>query len=149
MTVHVTKALGSQFASVGGDLTDFVDKFERWKSKGPSGEHESYFFGKDGAYTLPAVNGVRYILRHAHLVPRQDPASLARWEQRWKNRSRKTSNRVLVYVSDVTHGHLLIYILEEPDAHEVAEMLTPAQKTLMLQFAQIADAFIQNGRVLG
>ena len=123
-------------------------QFAAWKAAGEAGEYASYLFGKDGGYIVPLVNGQRYVLRHAHLVPLADAAALRIWEAQWRRRSRKTSDRVLIYVSDAAHGHLLIYILEEPTAHAVAKMRTSAEKQVMDQFAAIAEAFILRGEVI-
>ena len=73
------------------------------------------------------------VLRHAHSVPLADPPALRRWNLQWRHRSRKVSDRALVYASDPTHGHLLIYILKEPDAHMVPRMATDDHRVLMLK----------------
>ncbi len=130
---------------LGEDIALFADLFDAWKSTGAAGEFESGIFGKDGAYASPSVGGQRYLLRHVHLVPLSDPGALAAWERDWKTRSRKTSDRVLVYVSDDVHGHLLLFILEEPGAHAVALMKTPEHRELMENMAAVADAFCQAG----
>lgn len=131
------------------DPDNFAAEFDHWKSLGDSGEYASFLFGKDGAYSAPKVNGAPNALRHVHLVPLSDAGQLTRWNQAFRRRSRKTSDRALVYVSDPYCGNLLIYILDEPDAHEVARMGTPKHRTAMLQFAAIAEHFIQTGEVLG
>ena len=56
--------------------------------------------------------------RHAGGLHRR----LAAWNTQWHRRGRKVGDRALVNASDGTHGHLHIYILGEPDAHQVARM---------------------------
>lgn len=88
------------------------------------------------------------MLRHVHLAPQADVAQLRRWKHAHRKGSRKTSDRALVYVSDPYSGHLLIYILDEPNAHAVADMATAPHRAAMLQYAKIADHFLQTGLVL-
>lgn len=147
MATCCTQALRKQFASLHEDVDDFCGEFEAWKARGAASEYDSYLFGKDGAYSTPTVGGVPNLLRHVHLVPLANPAALIAWNRQWHRRSKKVSNRALVYASDVTHGHLLIYILAE--AHEVARMRTPMHTQLMWKLAHIADRFIQDGTVVG
>jgi mRNA interferase YafO len=123
----------------------FCTEFRRWKS---ADEYGSYWFGKDSAYVAPAVNGERYILRHVHLVPLADKVQLIKWNQAWKRRGRKTSDRVLVYVGDHRGDVLLIFILPEPDAHAVAAMKTQTHKEIMAGFATVAEAFIADGSII-
>lgn len=115
---------------------------------GPVGEYESYLFGKDGAYVNPGVDGVQRVLRHVHLVPLKDPHALRKWDKGWRRRARKCSDRHLVYVSDPRHGHLLMWILDEPGSHDIALMKSEDDRQLMRQFAAVAAHFIQTGKVL-
>lgn len=149
MATKLTNALRALMLAKGEDPENFALEFECWKELGVRGEYSSYLFGKDGAYSTPRVNGTPNTLRHVHLVPLLNSEHLTRWRIAFRRRSRKTSDRALVYVSDPKHGHLLIFILDEPDAHEVARMGTQKHKTVMLQFATIADHFIQTGEILG
>jgi mRNA interferase YafO len=128
------------------DIQLFCDEFKLWKSKD---EHSSSLFGKDSAYIAPTVNGEKYILRHVHLVPVIEQQQIDSWYQKLRFRSRKTSNRALVYVDDNKGNILLIYILPEPDAHEIAKMKTQKDKEIMNGFAAIAEAFIFDGSILG
>lgn len=132
----------------GQDADNFAAEFDHWKSLGERGEYSAYLFGKDAAYRLPPVNGDHNVLRHVHLVPLKDPAQIARWDLAWQRRSRKTSDRALVYVSDPRQGHLLLFILEEPAAHAVARMLLPEHRQLMQMFAVVAERFIHDGEVI-
>ncbi|MGJ7558373.1 type II toxin-antitoxin system YafO family toxin [Variovorax sp. RB3P1] len=149
MATQNTQALSRQLVTVGEDPHNFAGEFDRWKALGSAGEYASYLFGKDGAYVAPPVNGVPNVLRHVHLVPLADPPALRRWNLQWRHRSRKVSDRALVYASDPTHGHLLIYILKEPDAHMVPRMATDDHRVLMLKLARIAEAFVLRGAVIG
>jgi mRNA interferase YafO len=94
------------------------------------------------------VDGNKYLLRHVHLVPLADEGQLELWDKAWKRRSRKTSDRALVYVSDGKGNHLLIFILDEPDAHAIASMKTPEHRDIMEGFAEVAAAFLESGDVI-
>lgn len=148
MKAHATQILQDQFAGIHDDLDVLVSEFERWKDKGAAGEYSSYFFGKDSAYIDPKVNGAPYTLRHVHLAPITQAKQIAKWNRDWLNKSRKTSDRVLVYVSNSNGEALLIFILPEPDAHEIARMKTPQDKALMNSFSEIADAFLNTGQII-
>lgn len=147
MATRLTDALRGLLRESGEDPDNFAAEFDHWKSRGPNGEYSSYLFGKDGAYNTPKVNGVPDILRHVHLVPLKEPGALAQWKKAWKRFGRKTSDRHLVYVSDAYHGNLLLWILDEPGAHDIALMRTPEDAQLMRQFAVVADHFIQTGEI--
>jgi mRNA interferase YafO len=43
---------------------------------------------------------------------------------------------------------LLIFILPEPDAHDIAKMQTAQDKAIMLGFAEVAGAFLDTGEIL-
>ena len=130
------------------DPARFASEFDSWKAQGSAGEFESFLFGKDGAYVRPEVAGEKYRLRHVHLVPLKNPEQLTAWQRLWRFRGRKTSDRVLVYASNTRGDHLLIFILEEPLAHQIALMKTPEDEALMGKFAAIADAFLHDGSVI-
>jgi hypothetical protein len=105
-----------------------------------AGKGKNILFGKDGAYDAPLIDGKR-LLRHVHLVPLVDEDAKAKWYHRFAFGSRKTSDRALVYASDGHDCHLLIYILEEPDAHRVATMRTRRHAETMKGFAVTAINF--------
>ena len=144
MDVRITTVLENKLKSAGFDSDLFVQSFKDWKQ---GDEFSSYFFGKDGTYSSPPVNGEPYTLCHVHLVPIVDQSSLHRWKLDWKNKSRKTSDRVLVYVKN-HNSYLLITILPEPGSHQIARMQTPQDKDLMRRFAIIAEAFIDRNDVI-
>ena len=148
MAAQCTAPLCNQLKGLGSDPAVFATEFDAWKSQGGAGEYESFLFGKDGAYTRPKVDGDPYLLRHVHLVPIKDVQKLSLWKRLWRLRSRKTSDRVLVYASDARGDHLLIFILEEPTAHAVALMKSEEDKHLMERFAAIAAAFLHDGTVI-
>jgi len=118
--------------------------FDAWKARGFAGEYSSYLFGKDSAYgsRLPSS------LRHVHLAPLADAVALAAWNRSWSRRTRKVSDRALVYASDNMHGHLLIFILNEPHAHRIARMETAEDASLMLKLAKVAQRFVHDGSVI-
>ena len=148
MATKCTGQLKSQLDALNESCELFASTFHAWKAQGAAGEFDSYLFGKDGAYVKPTVDGNPYLLRHVHLVPLKDIEKKSLWDKLWMRRSRRTSDRVLVYASGSSVDHLLIYILEEPEAHAIAEMRTPEDKALMARFAQVAAAFLFDGTVL-
>lgn len=145
MDVKITKALKQALDEDNLSSQLFMDLFREWKQ---TGEFNSYGFGKDSAYFKPCVGGKQYVLRHVHLVPIFDKTQLSKWNKGWQFKSRKTSNRVLIYVDDGKSRFLLIYILSEPDAHDVALMRTQKHKELMEGFAKVAEAFVLDGSII-
>jgi mRNA interferase YafO len=137
----------SRIASINSDLPDFVESFTEWKAAG-GGEDDAYEFGKDSAYINPKVNGANNVLRHVHLVPIVDQRQAAKWDKKWEQHSRRTSDRVLVYVDDQGKRFLLIAVLEEPDAHDIAQMKSSGNKRRMELFAAVAEAFIYNREII-
>lgn len=143
MVVKITAALENALKADGLDSTLFCRSFKEWKT---GDEYGSYHFGKDSAYAMPTVDGEKYALRHVHLVPVLN--QLSTWEKIWKLRGRKTSDRVLVYTQNSNGDFLLIFILSEPDAHEIARMKNPRHKAIMDGFANVAAAFLFDGSVI-
>lgn len=129
------------------DALTLANTFDLWKKaiqNQPISEFTSDFFGKDGAYCNPKIDGRQYQLRHVHLKPIEDKNKKKTWAIRLQQKSRKTSNRILVYVTRNVDEHLLIFILEEPSAHEIAEMRTEEDKKVMHNFAKIAEKYLLN-----
>jgi hypothetical protein len=149
MSVRITEALRTAVANRGLNYKQLIRDFESWKSLGEAGEYSSKVFGKDGAYVTPKVNGEKYKLRHVHLVPLLDDAARKRWFNQFRLGGRKTSNRVLIYAATGRGDYLLIYILDEPSAHAIAEMKTAHHRETMEGFAAVAEAFLQDGSVIG
>ena len=147
--VRATRALSAALEAKSAGLTgQLIASFQIWKQ---GDEYHHYLFGKDSAYAKPAVDGAPYQLRHVHLVPLADSEQLKRWNVAWQHKSRKTSDRVLVYAERRTGGttsQLLIYILPEPEAHLIAAMTTHEHRELMDGFANVAAAFIDDGSVI-
>ncbi|MDI9335043.1 MAG: type II toxin-antitoxin system YafO family toxin [Cytophagales bacterium] len=149
--VQTTKALERAFASdpaLSIGLSPFCAAFQAWKESGAVGEYDHYLFGKDAAYITPSVNDDPYTLRHVHIVPFADIEALKRWDKAFDRKRRKVSNRALIYVEDERLGCLLLFILPEPEAHEVAKMQTPQDRALMLGLAKVAGEFLVNGRIV-
>lgn len=147
MAVRATQKLIEQFDTL-DEFNEFALAFSEWKSSGSKGEYHSFLFGKDSAYISPKVDGVPYTLRHVHLVPITQADLLVRWNKDFKTKSRKTSDRVLVYVDDGAKNMLLIFILPEPDAHAIAKMQTVEDKAIMHGFAEVAAAFMDTGEII-
>lgn len=144
--VQLTEYLRDLLTKAGVDADKFAVKFAEWKAAGPAGEYAFLEFGKDGYYWKPTRDG-KYVLSHVHLIPVTDEEALRAWKLAFLRKKRKTSDTVLVYAADPTHGYLLIAVLREPTAHDIAKMLTDADKVLMNQFADVAAEFIFSGKV--
>ena len=149
MVTRCTHALHNQLAAIGEDSDGWTDFFGDWKARGSAGEYDNYFFGKDGAYVGIKMDAPHGMLMHAHLVPILDPVAFARWERDWARRSRKTSDRALIYADDGHGNYLLIYVLDEPTAHAIASMATQQDKETMQAFAAVASAFVFDGSIIG
>lgn len=149
MNVYATRALGVGLQRAGTDHPTFIKAFARWKADWPLREHTSLYFGKDAFYRVPAVAGQLNRLRHAHLRPMADRTATKIWDHWFNLGKRKTSNRILVYVRDQrSDTYLLIFILEEPTAHQVASMRTASDRLFMEKLAVVAAAFLEDGRVI-
>jgi len=146
--VEITRELHTSLARQGIDSGVFISAFKEWKTNWPKHEYNSALFGKDGSYIAPKVDGMSYQLRHVHLVPLIDEAALSNWKKVFRRFGRKTSDRVLVYAGDNRGVYLLIYILDEPAAHEIADMRTPTHKAIMHGFAEVAAAFLEDGSII-
>ncbi len=145
--IQTTKILASEFQKQSLNLDLFIEQFKSWKESGIAGEDSNYLFGKDGAYASPLVDGKKYQLQHVHLVPIISVEQKEKWDIHWKRKSRRTSDRVLVYAKD-KESYLLIAILPEPTAHQVAKMENSVDKDIMTSFAEIAAQFIFNGEII-
>lgn len=143
----MTAALKGQLAQIGVEAEYFAQQFTLWKADWPRNEYSFELFGKDGAYRAPLVDGERDVLRHVHLMPLPGSKGLRAWITKFRHRGRKVSDRHLVYVEYKPRGYLLIFILDEPYAHSVAEMRTAEDRELMGRFALIAENYIIDGEV--
>lgn len=146
LKVQLTAHLRSQFPDDEG--IGLIRMFSEWKIMGPSGEFQHYYFGKDGEYERPLVDGVK-VLRHVHLLPADDSIHLPEWKKVWRNRGRKTSDDVLIYAQGTSRvGYLLIAIVLEPEGHDFAKMKTPEDAAAMEGFASAADQFLFDGSII-
>ena len=144
MEVFITTHLSDYLLKQNKDPRVIANNFHDWKMKGSPGEYDDPFFGKDGAYRNPLVNG-DYALMHVHIQPQNLHARI-KWFKAHQNRSVKTSDHVLVYTQNKHKTKfLLISILEEPGAHAIAEMKTAADREIMELFASVAEDFINYG----
>lgn len=120
MAIFVSDVLAKCAAEKQVDLTQLVRMFAWWKAE-PGRISESLWFGKDGLYDQPQLQGRGRILRHCHLIPLLDKEENERWVKIFKRRGVKTSDKALVYVeSEAGRDFLLLYILGEPGAHTSA-----------------------------
>lgn len=145
ITVSLTKALEDKLISDGISPNELIREFRIWKL---GDEYGHPYFGKDGAYAKPELELKHHYLRHVHLVPLNDIAQISVWERNFRYKSRKTSDRALVYVDNRKNGFLLIFILDEPDAHNIAMMKTLQHKEIMEGFSEVANAFLWDGTIL-
>lgn len=147
MSVSITSELRKELRAARVDPEWFAKQFLLWKANWPRNEYSFELFGKDGAYRSPQVPGHPTALRHVHLMPLPHSRLYRGWASAFRRLGRKTSDRHLVYVESKLRGFLLIYILDEPTAHEVALMKTKDDKLLMESFCGIAEDFIDFGDV--
>lgn len=146
MTVQVTNAFRTRLQEFGINVDVYTAMFSEFKSGDPL---DHLIFGKDSAYKTPEVAGQIYTLRHVHVMPVADPVQNAAWRELARKKAEKVSDRALVYVTDAGNNHLIIYLLEEPEAHTIARMGTEEHKLLMTKFAAIAAEFLKSGKVIG
>jgi mRNA interferase YafO len=139
--------LSDTLESQGIDKHALILTFGNWRAKWPQNEDKNKFFGKEGGYRKPLVDGRPDVLRHVHITPLGD-LDERDWMRRFLLRRKRTSDRHLVFVDGKSYGYLLIDILEEPYAHEVAEMNTPEDERVMKNFAKIAEEFLTDGTVI-
>lgn len=142
MRVYVSKAF-RRYASKEVQEA-LVVAFKWWKSS-ESREFESELFGKDSAFIKPKIDGKDYVLRHCHLIPLNDSKKLKIWYRDHRFRSRKVSDRILIYVQSGDCFYL-IDIVDDPGGHEIMRMTTKDGKSFMGQCAQEAHAFL-NGAI--
>lgn len=122
--------------------------FAEWKSWGPQYENHHFYFGKDGEYARPLVDGKK-VLRHVHLRPDDGSVKLPAWERAWRRTGQKRSDDVLIYAQGTPRvGYLLIAVVLEPNGHDFAEMKTPDDKAWMEGFATAADQFLFDGSII-
>ncbi|NRR28727.1 type II toxin-antitoxin system YafO family toxin [Oxalobacteraceae bacterium] len=143
MTTYITQVFRRRFEANHRDADMFIDCFSEWKAGEPL---DNLLFGKDVPYRTPTVGGKHFSLRHVHLIPQANAQEAAEWRDAYNLGRQKTSDRALVYVSDDKGNHLLLGILEEPEAHEIARMKTPEHESLMRTYATIAEEFLQTGK---
>ena len=77
-----------------------------------------------------------------------DHQARAAWEAAYARDGKRTSDRVLIYVKADNGDFLLIAILAEPDAHDVAEMKTKEDRETMAGFVVVAEEFLTDGSIV-
>lgn len=145
--VQLTNLLRQALLDDDLDPDDFVQYFAEWKKNWPKYEFMDFYFGKDGDYKKPLRHGKR-VLKHVHLAPADNSPGYLAWCRLAQRCSRKTSDEILVYAEDATHGFLLLYIAREPNGHELGEMKTPDAIRLMNDLADVAERFIHDGSII-
>lgn len=142
MRVH----LSNDFKTYASDAAraDLIEAFRWWKASS-SREFDSPFFGKDCAFVTPTVNGKKYTLWHCHLIPLNNLNALAKWRKDFRWRSRKTSDRYLIYVRQ-GDDYFLIAVLDDPGAHYITSGLGAQGHSFMAKCVWEAEAFL-NGEL--
>ena len=69
----MTHVLRKSLEDQGLNADKLLEDFAAWRA---GDEFRHPFFGKDSAYGAPKVDGQKNILRHVHLIPLNDLASL-------------------------------------------------------------------------
>lgn len=132
--VRAGSDLEAQIRNAGLDPLFLIDAFTDWKS-GPADDH--YEFGHDALGI-----GSRY-LYHVHMVPLHDALAWRVWDNAWRRRSRRTSDRYLFYADGgASEGYLLISAIDDPGAHAIWQ-----QPTIIRAWESIADDFCVFGTV--
>lgn len=146
MKVRLTEFLRQSLIEMGEAPDAFIEEFASWKRMGAAGANNHRYYGKDGEYEAPLFEGSR-VLRHVHLEPADDSPYFRPWDRAWWRRGhgKRVSDTALVYAFDSTHGYLLITILWEPNAHEIARMQSEHDRDLMHDLAAVAGQFIFDG----
>lgn len=143
----MTESLRQEIIGMEADPDAFIAEFLSWKSMGDEGENNHFYFGRNTQYRKPLYEG-RMVLWHVHYVPAESSPEYATWKEIWDNEwdRPRTSHSALAYAYDRTHGYLLIDMLWEPDAHEIAKMKTQAHQQIMHDLTDIAGEFIFSGK---
>lgn len=145
--VEITQMLRQALVADGYDVSDYLKEFQEWKTDWKKEEYRFWFFGKDGANKFPLRNG-NMVLRHVHLPPAINPSEKKYWDAQFRRKGNKTSNTALIYAGDEKlNRYLLIYVVVEPDGHDVQEMLTVEDAELMNSFADQAAEYLDTGNV--
>ena len=82
------------------------------------------------------------------MKPACNPGDVFAWELAAQNHEPRTSNSVLIYAHDKTHGYLLLHLVREPKGHNFARMLNDHDKKTMNALADAAEGFMFNGAIL-
>lgn len=135
LKVHISSALRAAFAERPELLAEIANEFGRWQSR-PDTSH--YWFGR--------VSKDNEGLQHAHMIPANVKASREQWDLQWKLRRpwRRRSDRYVLFAHGGHRGVLLIWILDDPGAHEI---WNTRHLSLVKRFQSIASNFIHLGVV--
>lgn len=147
MATQCTQALSAQLQAMQRDPAGFIAEFNAWKALGTANEYSTFLFGKDGAYGKLPLPMTLSRLMHVHLPPILDEAALNKWKWALSKKRRKVSDRVLVYADAKNGNYLLIFILDEPTAHEIVKMKNLTDKNLMRQFVTVAENWALTGNI--
>lgn len=118
MAIFVSDIFADSAKACSVNVSQLAKMFNWWKAD-PARINQSMWFGRDTAYDEPQLQGRGRLLRHCHLLPLIDEEAWERWLRVFKMKGEKTSDKALVYAE---HGgdYVLLYILDEPGAHERA-----------------------------
>ncbi|WP_156382393.1 type II toxin-antitoxin system YafO family toxin [Acidovorax sp. Leaf160] len=146
-TVVITKVLKDALSEDGYDVADYLVQFRDWKTDWNRREYTFWFFGKDGENKFP-LRDKKKVLSHVHLPPEIEAKSRDFWDKKFDDKGKKTSNTVLFYAGSAKlNRDLLLFVVTEPNGHDVQEMNTPDDNRLMNMLADQAAAYIDTGEI--
>lgn len=146
-TVVITQVLNAALSADGYDVADYLVQFRDWKTDWNRREYIFWFFGKDGGNKFPLRNK-KEVLRHVHLPPQISAKSRKIWNMKFDQSGTKTSNTALFYAGSAKlNRYLLLYVVAEPDGHNVQDMNTAEDSTLMNLLADQAAEYLDTGRI--
>jgi hypothetical protein len=145
MTVYVSNMLAQALVASGANQQTLINQFTIWIN---SQKLNCTVFGKDGLN-----RGSKY-LAHVHMRPvipaigtapqsEIDEAtnSLGKWKKFVSRGSLPKSDRYLFYAHNGKNDYLLIYIVNNPGAHDFLQNPTASDVNLLKQFEAAADHF--------
>lgn len=138
MGIELSNTLKKQLSALNLDPEILKKNFADWNL---SGATDCTVFGKD------AFNRGSTVLRHIHMRPMNDPVADSKWKTMAKRGSTPTSDRYLFYANSGNGNYLLIYIVNNPGAHDFLSMPTASEKALLKMFEAAADQFYHHNKI--
>lgn len=145
MAVEVSNILAQALASTGANKQTLINLFTAWIN---SQKLECSVFGKDGLN-----RGSKY-LAHVHMRPVVPAAgtapqsvideatdSLEKWKKLVDRGSWPKSDRYLFYAHNGNGDYLLIYIVNNPGAHQFLQNPSSSDASMLKQFEAAANQY--------